>query len=59
MATRKSAPKQKSAPFTAPSGHKAVGVTPPFVKGKKPAPAAPVQAAPMKMNVKANKKGMC
>lgn len=57
MATRKSGIKQVMTK-PGPSGHKAVGVTPPFIGNKKPAPAAPVQSAPMK--IKSNKGGgMC
>ena len=53
----KSAPKQKTNPMSIPSGHKSVGVSVPFVCGKKPAPARPPQnngIAP-----KGSKKGMC
>lgn len=57
---RKQAIKQVMTP-TKPSGHKAVGVTPPFAGGAKPSSKAPAQVAPVRMNSnKGGKKGgMC
>jgi len=47
---------QKPKPFTAPSGHKSVGITPPFVSNK-PAPSTP--AVNKGIAPKGSKKGMC